>query len=118
MDPGRGRRGGTRRRRVRAFRHRRHARARPAADDPARGGAGRDRRPADAGGIQMMPAGLIAAAIHAASPAPVSVPGAGIFSSPLLLSVMIWLPVLVAAVIAVLPNPRGRYDTLMKQIAF
>jgi proton-translocating NADH-quinone oxidoreductase chain M len=66
----------------------------------------------------MTSAGMIVSAIHTASPSPVAVPGAGIFSSPLLLSVMIWLPVLVAAVIAVLPNPRGRYDTLMKQIAF
>jgi NADH-quinone oxidoreductase subunit M len=52
------------------------------------------------------------------SPAPVSVPGAGIFSSPLLLSLTIWVPVVVAAAIAVMPNPRGRYDVLVKQIAF
>src|SRR5206468_828030 len=31
---------------------------------------------------------------------------------------MVWTPVVVAAAIAVLPNPRGRYDTLIKQIAF
>ena len=47
-----------------------------------------------------------------------SVPGAGIFSSPLLLSLCVWLPVVVAAALAVIPNPRGRYDVLMKQIAF
>jgi NADH-quinone oxidoreductase subunit M len=45
-------------------------------------------------------------------------PGAGIFSSPILLSLTIWVPVAVAAAIAVMPNPRGRYDVLMKQIAF
>ena len=67
-----------------------------------------------------MLASAIASAIHSASPTPsaATVPGSGIFSSSLILSLMIWLPVLVAAVIAVLPNPRGRYDTLMKQIAF
>jgi NADH-quinone oxidoreductase subunit M len=52
------------------------------------------------------------------TPAPVTVPGSGIFQSSLLLSLLIWAPVLVAVVIAVLPNPRGRFDTLMKQIAF
>lgn len=52
------------------------------------------------------------------SPTPVSVPGAGIFSSSLLLSITVWLPVAVAAVLSVLPNPRGRYDVLVKQIAF
>ena len=62
----------------------------------------------------------LATAIHAASPtpSPVTVPGAGIFSSSLLLSSTIWVPVLVAVAIAVLPNPRGRFDLLMKQIAF
>lgn len=52
------------------------------------------------------------------SPTPATVPGSGIFSSSLLLSIMVWTPVVVAAGIAVLPNPRGRYDQLMKQIAF
>jgi NADH-quinone oxidoreductase subunit M len=67
---------------------------------------------------------LVAAAIQAASPAPVptptpiTVPGTGIFNSSLLLSILVWTPVAVAAGIAVLPNPRGRYDVLMKQIAF
>ncbi|HEY4869655.1 MAG TPA: NADH-quinone oxidoreductase subunit M, partial [Candidatus Dormibacteraeota bacterium] len=64
---------------------------------------------------------VFAGTIHAASPTPTpspTVPGSGIFSSSLLLSIMLWAPVLVAAVIAVLPNPRGRYDMLMKQIAF
>jgi NADH-quinone oxidoreductase subunit M len=63
---------------------------------------------------------LIASAIHAASPTPtpVTAAGAGIFNSSLLMSLMIWVPVLMAAAIATLPNPRGRFDTLMKQIAF
>jgi proton-translocating NADH-quinone oxidoreductase chain M len=52
------------------------------------------------------------------SPTPAPVPGANIFSSPLLLSVLVWVPVIMAFAIAVLPNPRGRFDTLMKQIAF
>jgi NADH-quinone oxidoreductase subunit M len=52
------------------------------------------------------------------SPTPAAVPGAGIFSSPVLLSILIWVPVIVAVAIAVMPNPRGRYDVLMKQIAF
>jgi proton-translocating NADH-quinone oxidoreductase chain M len=59
---------------------------------------------------------LIAAA--SPTPTPVSVPGAGIFSSPLLLSLTIWVPVALAIAIATMPNPRGRYDVLMKQIAF
>jgi NADH-quinone oxidoreductase subunit M len=46
------------------------------------------------------------------------VPGAGLFSSPFLLSLFVWTPVIVAAAIALMPNPRGRYDTLIKQIAF
>src|SRR5205823_370609 len=52
------------------------------------------------------------------SPTPTASPGAGIFSSPILLSLLIWVPVLMAVAIASMPNPRGRYDTLMKQIAF
>lgn len=53
-----------------------------------------------------------------ASPTPVPAPGAGLFTSPFLLSLLIWTPVVVAVVIAFMPNPRGRYDTLIKQIAF
>jgi NADH-quinone oxidoreductase subunit M len=52
------------------------------------------------------------------SPTPAAVPGANIFSSPLLLSVIVWVPVIMAVAIATMPNPRGRFDTLMKQIAF
>jgi proton-translocating NADH-quinone oxidoreductase chain M len=61
---------------------------------------------------------MILAGIAAASPTPVGVPGAGIFTSPLILSLSIWVPVAVAIAMNVIPNPRGRYDTLMKQIAF
>jgi len=56
--------------------------------------------------------------IFIASPTPLPAPGAGIFTSPFLLSLMIWVPVVVATSIAFMPNPRGRYDTLIKQIAF
>ncbi|HET7465540.1 MAG TPA: NADH-quinone oxidoreductase subunit M [Candidatus Dormibacteraeota bacterium] len=52
------------------------------------------------------------------SPSPATVPGANIFTSAFILSIAIWAPVLMAAVIGVMPNPRGRYDTLIKQIAF
>ncbi len=44
--------------------------------------------------------------------------GAGIFSSAFLLSLLIWVPVVAAVAIATMPNPRGRYDALVKQIAF
>ena len=62
----------------------------------------------------------VVAAVQAASPTPgpVTVPGAGIFQSSLLMSLLVWAPVAVACMIAVLPNPRGRFDTLMRQIAF
>ncbi|HET7338292.1 MAG TPA: NADH-quinone oxidoreductase subunit M [Candidatus Dormibacteraeota bacterium] len=53
-----------------------------------------------------------------ASPSPLPAPGAGLFTSPFLLSLLIWVPVIVAVTIAFMPNPRGRYDTLIKQIAF
>jgi NADH-quinone oxidoreductase subunit M len=61
---------------------------------------------------------LLIGAIHAATPSPVGVPGGGIFSSPVLLSLLVWVPVIVALAIAVMPNPRGRYNVLIKQIAF
>ncbi|HYM67784.1 MAG TPA: hypothetical protein VEW68_10865, partial [Patescibacteria group bacterium] len=52
------------------------------------------------------------------SPTPAVAPGAGVFTSPLLMSLIIWLPVVAAVAIALLPNPRGRYDSLIKQVAF
>jgi len=56
--------------------------------------------------------------IFLASPSPIAVPGANIFTSAFILSIAIWVPMLMAAVIGLIPNPRGRYDTLIKQIAF
>ena len=61
---------------------------------------------------------LLTITMQTPTPSPVGVPGAGIFSSPVLLSLLIWVPVIVAVAIATMPNPRGRYDVLMKQIAF
>lgn len=65
----------------------------------------------------MILAGL-ASVVSAASPTPAPIPGAGIFQSSYLLSISIWVPVVVAVIIAMVPNPRGRYDTVIKQIAF
>jgi len=41
---------------------------------------------------------IVVAAVHAASPTPlpVTVPGSGIFQSSLLLSIVVWAPVLVS----------------------
>ncbi|MGH7877566.1 MAG: complex I subunit 4 family protein [Candidatus Dormibacteraceae bacterium] len=44
--------------------------------------------------------------------------GAGVFNFSFLLSLLIWTPVLVAAVMAVLPNPRGRWDRQFRLTAF
>ena len=52
------------------------------------------------------------------TPAPPAAPGAGIFSQPFLLSLLVWVPAIAAVLIACMPNPRRRYDTLIKQIAF
>jgi proton-translocating NADH-quinone oxidoreductase chain M len=62
--------------------------------------------------------GGLATIFSAASPTPAPIPGAGIFQSSYLLSISIWVPVVVAVLIAVMPNPRGRFDTVIKQIAF
>lgn len=56
--------------------------------------------------------------LAAINPSPAPSPGANIFTQPFLLSLTIWAPIVVAAVLAVMPNPRGRYDVLIKQIAF
>src|SRR5205807_1677190 len=58
------------------------------------------------------------ASAGAASPTPAVIPGAGLFTASYLLSICIWVPVVVAVVIGLMPNPRGRYDTVIKQIAF
>lgn len=53
-------------------------------------------------------------------PSPSSAPGfgAGIVTFSFLLSFEIWWPVLIAAVIALVPNPRGRYDSNLRLAAF
>jgi proton-translocating NADH-quinone oxidoreductase chain M len=66
----------------------------------------------------MILAVLATIAMQSPSPTPIGVPGSGIFTSPLILSLSIWIPVAVAIAMGAVPNPRGRYDTLMKQVAF
>jgi NADH-quinone oxidoreductase subunit M len=61
---------------------------------------------------------LLLAAITQQTPTPVPAPGAGLFTSPFLLSLVIWVPAFVAVALAFIPNPRGRYDVLIRQIAF
>jgi len=63
---------------------------------------------------------VILSVLSAASPtpSPVTALGAGVFTSSLLMSLSIWAPVAVAVLIAIVPNPRGRYDTTFKQVAF
>ena len=56
--------------------------------------------------------------IVSASPTPPPAPGAGLFPQPFLLSLFIWTPVAVALILAFFPNPRGRYDQVIRQIAF
>lgn len=58
----------------------------------------------------------IASPSPSASPLPVF--GAGVFNASFLLSVLIWTPVLMAGVIAILPSPRGRLDRAFMPIAF
>jgi len=51
-------------------------------------------------------------------PTPVPVFGAGLITSSFLLSVLVWVPVLMAVVVAVMPNPRRRYDSYLRLVAF
>src|SRR5439155_22684699 len=84
------------------------------------GAAGAAHRTAVAGGVEVMLAAL-AAGIHlqtVPSPTPHTIPGAGIFQSSYILSLAIWIPVAVAVVISVVPNPRRRIVTFIQQIAF
>jgi NADH-quinone oxidoreductase subunit M len=60
----------------------------------------------------------LADVVFQASPSPPPAPGAGLFTSPFLLSLLLWTPAAVAVALAFIPNPRGRYDVLIKQIAF
>jgi NADH-quinone oxidoreductase subunit M len=57
-------------------------------------------------------------AIAAASPTPQPIPGAGLFTASYLLSICIWAPIVAAVAIGVIPNPRGRYDSAVRNIAF
>ena len=57
-------------------------------------------------------------AIPSPSPSPVSPFGPTIIHFNFLLSTLIWVPIIAAVLIASLPNPRGRYDRTIFQIAF
>jgi NADH-quinone oxidoreductase subunit M len=59
-------------------------------------------------GLQPSPSG---------SPTPIPF-GVGVFSSSFILSTIVWVPVLAALAVAVLPNPRGRYGRYLQLIAF
>jgi len=53
-----------------------------------------------------------------ASPSPISPFGPTIIHFNFLLSTLVWAPIVMALVIATLPNPRGRFDRTIVQIAF
>ena len=56
---------------------------------------------------------------QAPSPSPTPLPfGAGIFGFSFLLSTLVWVPVLGAIGVALLPSPRGRNDRYLQLIAF
>lgn len=61
---------------------------------------------------------LLGVALPSPSPTPISPFGPTLIHFNFLLSTMIWLPVVMAVVIALLPNPRGRHDRTLLQIAF
>jgi NADH-quinone oxidoreductase subunit M len=61
---------------------------------------------------------LLAVTTPSPSPSPVSPFGPTLIHFNFLLSTLIWTPVLMATVIAVLPNPRRRYDRTLYQAAF
>lgn len=52
------------------------------------------------------------------SPSPISPFGPTIIHFNFLLSTFIWAPILIGVVLALLPNPRGRYDRNFLQVAF
>jgi proton-translocating NADH-quinone oxidoreductase chain M len=60
----------------------------------------------------------IATAIPSPSPSPVSPFGPTIIHFNFLLSTLIWAPIVVGVLIALMPNPRHRYDRTIRQIAF
>jgi NADH-quinone oxidoreductase subunit M len=61
---------------------------------------------------------LAVAASPTASPTPVSPFGPTIIHFNFLLSTLIWAPIVVGLLLATLPNPRGRFDRTIVQIAF
>jgi proton-translocating NADH-quinone oxidoreductase chain M len=60
----------------------------------------------------------VATALPSPSPSPVSPFGPTLIHFNFLLSTLIWAPIVVALLIAVMPNPRGRYDRTILQVAF
>jgi NADH-quinone oxidoreductase subunit M len=52
------------------------------------------------------------------SPTPAPAFGTGVVTVNFYLSLLIWVPVLVALAMAVIPNPRGRYDAYLRNAAF
>jgi proton-translocating NADH-quinone oxidoreductase chain M len=52
------------------------------------------------------------------SPSPISPFGPTIIHFNFLLSTLVWTPIVVGVLVAVMPNPRGRYDRTIHQIAF
>ncbi|HEY8812683.1 MAG TPA: hypothetical protein VIO86_09360, partial [Candidatus Dormibacteraeota bacterium] len=60
----------------------------------------------------------VATALPSPSPSPISPFGPTIIHFNFLLSTLIWAPIIVAVLIAVMPNPRGRYDRTIYQTAF
>ena len=52
------------------------------------------------------------------SPSPISPFGPTLIHFNFLLSTLIWAPIVVAVLIALIPNPRGRYDRTIRQTAF
>ena len=59
-----------------------------------------------------------ATAVPSPSPSPISPFGPTIIHFNFLLSTLVWAPVVMALVIATIPNPRGRYDRAILQVAF
>lgn len=57
-------------------------------------------------------------ALPSPSPSPISPFGPTIIHFNFLLSTLIWAPIIVGVLIALMPNPRGRYDQTIRQIAF
>ncbi|HEY8811271.1 MAG TPA: NADH-quinone oxidoreductase subunit M [Candidatus Dormibacteraeota bacterium] len=52
------------------------------------------------------------------SPSPISPFGPTLIHFNFLLSTLVWAPIVVAVLIALMPNPRGRYDRTIRQTAF